>query len=365
METAKAAVMPEFNQPLEIRQYPLPEEIEPGAALVKVEMAGICGTDVHLWKGQLPIPRPVILGHETVGTIVKLGQGLETDWTGTPLQTGDRVGWYAGRLCGHCYYCINKRQPTRCLKRKAYGITYNCDLSPHFLGGYAEYHYLHPGSAIFKLDDLSTETVIGAGCALNTAIHGVERMGISWGDIVVIQGSGPVGLSALAVAKTAGASVTIMIGGPAHRLELAKTFGADQAINIETIADAAERVQQVKHLSGGYGADAVIECVGMPAVVSEGLEMCRDGGKYLVLGHYGDAGATAINPHIITNKQLTVYGAWASEPRHMAAGMEFLRTQAERFPFDQLVSRRFALDGAFEALQTTARWTARKSVIAP
>jgi threonine dehydrogenase-like Zn-dependent dehydrogenase len=93
--------------------------------------------------------------------------------------------------------------------------------------------------------------------------------------------------------------------------------------------------------------------------------MCRDGGKYLVLGHYGDAGATPINPHIITRKQLTVYGSWASEPRHMAAAIEFLRKQGERFPFDRLVSHRFPLDRAFEALQTTAQWASSKSVIVP
>lgn len=350
MATAKAAVMTDFHHPFEIREYPPPDEVEPGAALVRVEMAGICGTDVHLRKGQLPIPRPIILGHETVGTVVKLGEGLETDWTGAPLREGDRVAWYAGRLCGECYYCVQKRQPTRCLKRKAYGITYNCDVSPHFLGGYAEYHHLLPGSAIFKLTDLSTEMVVGAGCALNTAIHGIERMGIGWGDTVVLrERTGGTGGG-----QNAGALTTVMIGGPAHRLELAKTFGADHTINIEEVTDASERIARVKQLTGGYGADAVIECVGMPGVVPEGLEMCRDGGKYLVLGHYGDAGATAINPHVITKKQLTLYGSWASEPRHMALAIEFLGKDGERFPFDQLVSHRFPLDRAFEALQSTA-----------
>ncbi len=365
MEEARAAVMPDFHHPLEIRRYPLPEQIEPGAVLVKVEMAGICGTDVHLWKGQLPIPRPIILGHETMGTVVRLGEGVEADWTGAPLREGDRVSWYAGRLCGQCYYCREKRQPTRCLKRAAYGISYRCDTPPHFLGGYAEYHYLLPGSALFKINDLPPERVIGAGCALNTAIHGIERLGLSWGDTVVIQGSGPVGLAVLAVVKSAGALTTIVIGGPAHRLELARTFGADHTIDIEEVPDSAERIQRVKELTGGYGADVVIECVGMPAVVPEGFEMCRDGGKYLVLGHYGDAGATAINPHVITRKQLTVYGAWASEPRHMAMALEFLRRCGERFPFERLVSHRFPLERAFEALQTTACWAAAKSVIVP
>ncbi len=190
-------------------------------------------------------------------------------------------------------------------------------------------------------------------------------MGINWGDRVVIQGSGPVGLAALAVAQTAGALTTIVIGGPVARLEVAQAFGATHTINIEEIRDPETRLNQVKRLTGEYGADAVIECVGSPSVVPEGLEMCRDGGKYLVLGHYGDAGSTPINPHVITRKQLMVYGSWASEPRHMGMALEFLRTQGERFPFEQLISHRFPLECAFEALQTTAQWASRKSVIVP
>jgi L-iditol 2-dehydrogenase len=93
MPTAKASVLTAFNAPLELRELPLPSPVEPGAALVRTEMAGICGTDVHLWKGQLPIALPVIMGHETVGRIVELGDGLERDWTGQPLQPGDRVTW--------------------------------------------------------------------------------------------------------------------------------------------------------------------------------------------------------------------------------------------------------------------------------
>jgi threonine dehydrogenase-like Zn-dependent dehydrogenase len=121
----------------------------------------------------------------------------------------------------------------------------------------------------------------------------------------------------------------------------------------------------VRQLTGGYGADAVIECVGAPAVVAEGFEMCRDGGKYLVLGHYGDAGTGPINPHVITRKQLTVYGSWASEPRHMKRAIEFLKSESARFPFDRLVSHRFSLDDTFEALKTTASWTSSKSVVVP
>ncbi|MEO6739236.1 MAG: alcohol dehydrogenase catalytic domain-containing protein, partial [Chthoniobacteraceae bacterium] len=215
MPSSRAAVLRAFHAPLELRDFPLPDTLEPGVVLVRTEMAGICGTDVHLWKGQLPIALPVIMGHETVGRIERLGEGVTHDWTGAPLAIGDRVTWNSAVSCGACFYCAEKKQPTRCAQRRAYGIGYRCDEPPHFLGGYADFHYLRPRTTIFKLpDDLATESVIGAGCALITAIHGVERTGIAWQDSVVVQGAGPVGIAALAVAKSAGASEVIVIGGP-------------------------------------------------------------------------------------------------------------------------------------------------------
>jgi threonine dehydrogenase-like Zn-dependent dehydrogenase len=340
--------------------------LEPAAALIRTEMAGVCGTDVHLWKGELPINLPVILGHETVGRIEQLGPALNLDWTGQPLQIGDRITWTSTNSCGKCFYCAEKKQPTRCPHRRAYGIGYRCDQKPNFLGGYAELHYLRPGSNIFKIPaGLTPESVIGAGCALVTAIHGVERTGIDWQDIVVIQGAGPVGISALAVAKSAGASKVIVLGAPAARLQMARRFGADHVIDIDEVKHPAARIQAVRDLSHGYGADVVLECVGHPSAVVEGMEMCRDGGKYLVLGHYCDAGSVSWNPHVITRKQLQVFGSWSSEPRHMKAALEFLRAHRDQFPFDTMVTHRFPLEKANEALETTARWISAKSVIEP
>ena len=358
--------MESFKAPLRLQEYPLPSRLEPGAALVRTEMAGICGTDVHLWKGELPISLPVILGHETVGRIEQLGEGLEKDWTGQPLKIGDRVTWNSAISCGACYYCAEKKQPTRCPHRRAYGIGYQSTQPPHFWGGYAQFHYLRARTTIFKLpDDLPTEAVIGAGCALITAIHGVERTGINWRDTVVVQGAGPVGLSALAVAKSAGAAKVIVIGGPKHRLQMAKRFGADHVIDLEEDKDAPSRIKAVRELTGGYGADAVLECVGHPSAIGEGMEMCRDGGKYLVLGHYCDAGSVSFNPHVITRKQLQVFGSWSSEPRHLKGAIEFLSATQKQFPFAEMVTHRFALEQANEALNTTASWQAAKSVIVP
>ena len=364
--TFKAAVLGQFKSQIALREFPLLQSIDSAGALVRVLMAGVCGTDVHLWKGQLPIPLPNILGHETVGLIEQSGEALKQDWHGMPLQKGDRVTWSSSLACGSCFYCKEKRQPTRCLNRKAYGISYNCDEPPHCNGGYAEFIYLRPGSAIFKLDDqLSTERVIGAGCALVTAIHGIERMGLSWADVVVVQGTGPVGLAALAVALDHGASRVIVIGGPEARLKIARRFGASECLNIEQLLSAESRIQRVRELTRGYGADAVIECVGSPEVVPEAIEMCRDGAKFLVLGHYGDAGEVSINPHHITRKQLQLHGSWGSEHRHMAQALEFLRLQGGRFPFEDLVTHRFPLGRVMEAIETTQSWQSTKSVIVP
>lgn len=363
---ARAAVLESFNAPLVLRQFNVPGDLEPGAAWVRTEMAGICGTDVHLWKGELPIELPVILGHETAGRIERLGAGLESDWTGQPLALGDRVTWNSAISCGHCFYCAEKGEPTRCPQRRAYGIGYPSTRPPHFLGGYADFHYLRPRTTIFKIpDELSTESVIGAGCALITAIHGVERIGIAWRDRVVVQGAGPVGISALAVAKNAGASQVIVIGGPRHRLETATHFGADHVLALDDLPEAADRIQAVRQLTGGHGADVVLECAGVPSAVPEGLEMCRDGGKYLVLGHYCNAGTVLLNPHVITRKQLQVVGSWSSEPRHLKTALAFLREHQRTFPFASLVTHRFPLERANEALAATASWQAAKCVLIP
>ncbi len=365
MRMSRAAVLTEYDAPLKIMEFPVPETLEHGAALVRVQMAGVCGTDVHLWHGQLPIPLPVILGHETVGVIERLGDELKKDWAGLDLAVGDRVTWSSSLVCGHCFYCRVKKQPTRCLNRKAYGISYKCTEPPHLLGGYADYIYLRPGTSIFKIPkDLPTEAVVGAGCALVTSLHGLEHIRVEWGDVVVVQGSGPVGLACLALAKDSGAAKVIVIGGPEHRLEAARKFGADDCIDVSK-ASSAERAKQVMELTGGFGADVVLECVGIPQAVTEGLELLRDGGRYLILGHYGDAGTIPFNPHIVTKKQLTLGGSWGFEPRHTHAALGFLSRTRSRFPFETTTSTRFPLEKADDALQSTARWSGTKSVIVP
>jgi threonine dehydrogenase-like Zn-dependent dehydrogenase len=364
MNLSKAAVLAAYRQPLELREYPVPG-VCPGEVLVRVEMAGICGTDVHLCDGELNIPLPVILGHETVGTIQAIG-GSKKDWHGTPLAPGERVTWASSIACGDCYYCRLKRQPTRCLSRKAYGISYSADEAPHLRGGYAQYILLRAETAIFRIPDaVSSESVVGAGCALTTVLHGVEHTLVELGDTVIVQGAGPVGLAAVAVAIQSGAAKVIVIGAPQRRLELAKEFGAHAVVSVEEIPDAAERKALILADTGPYGADVVLECVGRPSAVPEGWELCRDGGRCLVLGQYANSGDIAINPHSITRKQLQISGSWGFEPRHVDRAITLLQNPHWQERFCAEVTHRFPLAQADEAMQMARRQQAGKVVITP
>ena len=181
----------------------------------------------------------------------------------------------------------------------------------------------------------------------------------------MIQGTGPVGLAALALARHSGAEKIIAIGAPDHRLKLARDFGADEVISIEHTLGPGERRKQVLNFTGGFGADLVVECVGYPSAVPEGLELCRDGGTYLVLGQYADAGSVMMNPHTITRKQLKVIGSWAFEPRHVNQALALLNSTHWKDLFAREVSHKFPLQQASEALETVRQHRSAKAVIVP
>jgi D-arabinose 1-dehydrogenase-like Zn-dependent alcohol dehydrogenase len=147
---ARGAVLRTFNEPLTLEEAPVLDP-EPGALIARVDMGGVCGTDVHLHHGNLPIPTPVILGHEAVGRVEKLGAGVTTDFNGEPLQEGDAIAWASNIPCGRCYWCVVEKERTLCENRKVYGINQRFDQAPRLSGGWAEFIYLQPGSAVFKL----------------------------------------------------------------------------------------------------------------------------------------------------------------------------------------------------------------------
>lgn len=362
---SRAVVLRAFNEPLAIEEADVPEP-EPDAIIAQVLYGGICGTDVHLAHGNLPIPTPVVLGHEAVGRIWKLGERVTTDFTGTPLREGDLIAWASSIPCGRCYWCVIEKERTLCADRKVYGINQRFDTWPRLSGGWADYVYLQPGSAVFRLPDgVTPEQVIALGCAGPTAVHGVlEITGVHPGETVVVQGSGPVGIAAAMYAHLAGAGKVIIVGGPASRLELARDLGVgDVHLDIFTVTDAAERIRRVlAETPAGHGADAVLECTGVPEAVPEGFEYARRNARYLVLGQYTDRGTTPVNPHVITRKQLKVYGSWAFAEAHYYRYLQSLPQLAARFDLTRLITP-YPLPDANQALADVAAGRVMKAVL--
>jgi len=360
----RAAVMPAPHQPIEIRTYPTPD-LEPGAILLKTVMSEVCGTDVHLHEGRLSgVPYPIIPGHINVGEIAALG-GEVSDVAGQPLRVGQAVTFLdVHETCGRCWYCTVAHASTRCPSRRVYGITYSADEG--LLGGWAEMIYLKPGVLVLPLPDAVTpDRFIGAGCGLPTAVHAIERADIQLGDAVVVQGSGPVGLSAAILAQLKGATQVIVIGGPESRLAEAARIGADAVIDINE-HDPDERIATVRELCGGRGADVAIEASGNPQAVREGMAMTRDAGRYVIVGQYTDAGEIAINPHLdINRKHLEIRGTWGIDYGHLWRAMRVLAKHGDRFQWECFISRRYGLDAAQQALDDVASLRVVKAVIEP
>jgi threonine dehydrogenase-like Zn-dependent dehydrogenase len=366
---ARAAVLAAFKKPLEIKEYPLPEKLPPGAVLARVRLAGVCGTDHHIQQGGLPaLPLPLILGHETVGVVEELGEGVETDSMGVPLKKGDLVTWMSSVPCGNCYFCkiIGKRN--LCANRQVYGVNLGCEPPPHFSGGFAQYTVLRPGSCIVKVsEEVTVEDVVALGCAGFTAVNGVIfQTRVEPGDTVVVQGSGPVGIVCAMMAIESGASRIIMVGGPEKRLKFAEQLGvADETIDIFEVTDLQKRVEMVmEHTPAGRGADVVLECTGAPLAVKEGLDFVRRDGKFLVLGQYTDRGNVEINPHLITRKQVKIYGSWANAEPHFTKYIQLIPRLKAKYDLESMITI-FRLTEANEALQALAKGEVIKAVIDP
>jgi alcohol dehydrogenase len=204
MRTAKAAVYEAPNTPFVLKEFPV-RPAKHGEVLVRVTMSTICRSDIHSYEGRRPNPCPGILGHEIIGAIEELGEGIDKDMRGDPLEVGDRITWSEYFFDGQCYYRDVLDMPQKCHGVRKYGHDLAAD-DPHFLGGFAEYCYILPGTFILKLpDELSDEEATPLNCGVATMASVTEAAEIGLGDTVIIQGLGLLGLYGAAMAKARGA----------------------------------------------------------------------------------------------------------------------------------------------------------------
>ncbi len=349
MKTGKVAVFTQPQAPMEFREYPVPS-VSSDDMLVHIRMANICGSDLHFWRGHGPKIAsgiPQVLGHEMVGTIAELGKNIGIDSTGRPLTEGDRIAYSYFKPCQHCWMCLNSTPG--CPNRYRDWLGVSSEQTPHFHGAYGEYYYMKPGHWIFKVpDELPDVLVSPINCALSEVIYGLNQIGITLGDTVVIQGAGGLGLYATAVAKEMGAGKIIVLERHPARLQLAREFGADYVINVDT-AELDERVSYVLELTGGLGADLVAEFVGSPRVLSEGIEMLRWGGRYLWIGNINLGFPTQIDPGNIVRCSKMIRGVIVYEPWVIPRALDFLSRTQHKYPFHKIISHTFPFEQINEA----------------
>lgn len=369
---------------MEYQSLPYPDHLEPGAMIVKIEMSGICGTDKHAFKGEVTLYGgteaeqdmvfPSVHGHENSGIVVEMnGDGSEIEYSGKPLKVGDRVTNCPNVICGECWYCRSVHGYPYCAKHQGIGMTYPSDRFPYIVGGWSEYMYLPPKAWVYKVPEylpielasMSELMVVAALLDRAKEYAAYAGKGFHFGDTVVVQGAGPVGMMMLVKARMLGAGKVIALDTSPVKLRLATEFGADKGIDITGLSDA-ELVQAIRDETEGRGADVVVETVGQPDVVKVGLEMLRRGGTYLETGNFADTGSVSLNIHRhIAAKNVLIYGNSNHPHDGYYAAMDMMYRHRDTFPFDKLITHRFPLSSAQEALDTSLEPEALKVVFVP
>jgi len=359
---SRAMVLEAFGEPLVMREFEAPP-LESGQLLVRMDAAGVCGSDIHIRKGGDPrTPLPIIPGHEGVGTVVDMAGDRFTVDGGT-IASGDRIIWNRGVTCGACWFCRVAKEPYLCPHRLVYGINLSCSDPPYLNGCYAEHLVLRAGTDIFAVGgDIDPAVLVSASCSGATVAHAFDEIGGGLaGTTVVVQGPGPLGAWAVAFARRLGAERIFVIGGSAERLSVCRAFGATDILDRHA-SSPDERKEAVLEATAGRGADYAVEAVGRPGAAGEGIRLLRKGGTYLSIGYSQPAGSETIDFYRdIVSKNVRVRGVWVSDAKHLRDAVSL--ATAEPALFARLVTHRFDLGDADEALDVMADRKALKAVL--
>lgn len=282
----KAAVLSEVGKPLEIEELEM-QPLQAGDVLVRIRASGLCHTDLEVMQGSLNYPMPIVLGHEGAGVVEAVGDGVSR------VRPGDHVILSLNPHCGHCFYCerdlpilcepFKRHQPqghlldgTSRMQRRGSKVHHFSVTSTH-----AEYSVVPESGAIPIAKDMPFDRACIIGCGVMTGVGGVIRKAqVEPGSSVAVIGCGAVGLNALQGARMAGATTIIAVDVNVEKLECAREFGATHTVN----ANDNDLVCAVLELTGGRGADYVLEAAGNPKVFRVAVEMARPGGDVVWLG---------------------------------------------------------------------------------
>ncbi len=346
------AVFIDSNKPLEIRQYPVLEP-ENGNVRLVLETSGICGTDLHILNGRLGIPGPMILGHEFIGKIDAIDSNI-VDGLNQPLKSGDMVIACVAVPCGKCFSC-RRGEAASCLN---FGVTYfkDPDIATHFWGGYSEFLFSPSANLVKVPSGISIDAVAAFPCAGPTIIRACEYAGgLNKDELVVIQGTGPVGLFAIAWAASVGCNViAIGSGTTPYRMKLAESFGAGLVLDYKTTT-VSERMEIIKNkaieLNRGDGADVVIEASGASNAFTEGINLLRTRGKFIIPGQYSSSGGVVFSPELITFRALQLIGSGQYTIDDIGTYLKFILANPEiQEKFASVITHRYTVDNAISAM---------------
>ncbi|MFA5675975.1 MAG: zinc-binding dehydrogenase [Christensenellales bacterium] len=369
---------------IECQYFPWPKEIEPGALIAKVEMAGICGTDKHAFDGDTTLyggteaeqdmVYPHVPGHENSAIVVEMnGKGADIEYSGRDLKVGDRITHCPNVICGRCWYCRRIHAFPFCANHQGIGMTYSSAEAPHFIGGWSEYIYLPPKTWVYKTHEemtveenaLSEIFVVSALLDRAKQYSSIEARGFNFGDTVVMQGLGAIGMTMIAKARMLGAGKIIALDSKLPNLALAKEFGADISIDISKYTDD-ELVEVIRSHTDGRGADVIVEGVGRPEVVDVGLKMLRRGGTYCETGNFADTGSVELNIHRHFSAKNVLFIGNTNHPHDMYyAHHEMMVRHRHEYPWHKLISHRFDLDQCEEAMKAAYQSDALKVEFVP
>jgi L-iditol 2-dehydrogenase len=334
--TMKAAVYRGIND-VRIETVPVPE-IGPGELLIRVHTCGICGTDLKkISSGSHSAPR--IFGHETSGTVVKVGPGVRT------FHVGDRVMVFHHIPCGNCYYCRHKVF-AQCPVYKKVGCTAGFEPSG---GGFANYvrvmSWIVPRGVVRVPDHISFEQAAFIE-PVNTCLKAIETLQIKPGETVLVIGQGPIGIILAVLARRAGARV-VSSDLYEQRLTISNSFGIDETLD----AGRTDILDHVRRLTDGRGADAVILAVGGNSLIKTAIDTTRFGGRVMLFAQTVRS-EVAIDPAAICVDEKTLLGSYSASVDLQEQTVNFVFSQ--EMDLTALISHRFSLANGVEALKLAA-----------
>ncbi|SNS94752.1 Threonine dehydrogenase [Noviherbaspirillum humi] len=351
MEKVKAAVKTGAGK-IELQEFPMPE-IPVDGALMRVDVAGICGTDVKMFKQGLTTGGPVIMGHENIGTIVKAGPEFVAR---KGFKEGDLVFVEHYVACGKCEWC-HQGEYRHCentdWRTNPDGIRYGystSDKPPHLWGGFAQYMYLPWNAVVHKVPDGVSPELAGLVTPMANGIEwALFDCNVGYNSTVLIQGPGQQGLSQTIACKQAGASLIIVTGTSkdAARLEVAKKLGADYVIDVQK-EDPLKRIMEI---TGGKGVDVALDCTagaGTVPILLAVEALKRKGGTMLIQGEMAEFPNFPIGK--VTTKYITIKSARGHSYR--ACELALQQLASKRFPLELLTTHRFGLKDTEYAIKS-------------